>query len=265
MLLLFILPVLKIGDEEHKDVDIPDDQLPEGYLTPAMVQSSYVTKNATEAIVQERLREATEKQRETLLDDSDHVAKVREKHGLVEPGQDPPDIAQRITTAQDEVRRTEVKPLEEKLETANTTIGTLHTKTLDGDILAHATRVGFQDHLLKPGKSGVAPVVQMKRDSFMHSKEYGYWVVKGPDGKPEIDPKATEGKPYLDVAGYFDAFATDKGNAEFLKQVRQTGAEQGPGKPVVRDGVKFIDGSPESLGKNLEEVAKGEVKVAAPE
>ncbi len=264
-MLLFILPLLKIGEDEFKDVDIPDDQLPEGYLTPEVVRSSYVTKNSVEATVQTRLRQQGENLRETLIDDTDHVAKVKEKHNLVEPGQDPPDMATRITTAQDEVRRTEVKPLEDKLETAATTIGTLHSKTLDGDILAHATRVGFEDHLLKPGKNGVAPVVQMMRESFMYSDEHGYWVVKGADGQPAIDPKATEGKPYQDVSGHFDSFAANKDNANFLKNVRQTGAEQGDGTPVVRDGVTVVDGSASSIGKNLEEIASGKVTVAAPE
>lgn len=241
---------------EGKEVEV---ELPQGYLSPDEVKTSYVAKDAVTQIVEDRIGRYAKNAKKELLEDADFRTealaawniKPGDKSGKATPAE--------IEEALKEYERTQVAPLKKDLEAYKGKVGQLTTAQLHAQIIAEATAVGVKRDFLKPlPGSGAPAIIGMVAGNFGLDENTNDWLVRTPDGKSyQVSGEPGAPHPYKGVKHFFADFAKDPNFRGFLED-QQKGADHqqgGGGKATVSRS------DPRAMGANAEKILKGEVQL----
>lgn len=174
--------------------------------------------------VRKRLARQAAGIREELAKDEEFVGSVLKAKGV-----DPSKGGKSLTDAdvarlQEELRKSEVSPLTEKLTKAEEKASRILRKQLISDLTAALIQAGV--------KKSVAPrIAEMEANSgrFGHDETTEMWAVKDGDGFA-FSTKASKERPYKGVDEYAAEWAGDKSNTDFIEDTRQRGPNLGDTK-----------------------------------
>lgn len=205
------MPKVTVKGPDGADLEI---ELPEGFLT----------REAAEAMANDKASKARRAAQDALLKDDEFKAAALKSWGVsLEPPKPPePDVD--VEKLKETLRAELVTPLEQTLKTKDAEVERLRMDRLVRDVVLAASRVGVKKALLQPVAAGhEPPIVAMVKGAFGYDAERAAFFLRDGDGFA-LSSNPTKEKLHADVDEFFDRWAKDKVNQDLLDQQRQSGA-----------------------------------------
>jgi hypothetical protein len=210
----------KTAEGQEVELELDPENLPAGLATKEHLQE------LLEGELGKRLSRAKKAALEEALKDEDFRTKALEAWGVKaeKGGKGGKPSEEELATLLEDLRKKEVAPLAEKLKATEGKLESLYAERLESEILAASEAVGVLKQFRRPLLEGSKPmIVAALRERFVFDPESGKWYERGANGEPVMSLKNRGG--YRTVAETLEAWAEDKGNAEYL----ETRKPKGPG------------------------------------
>lgn len=209
---------IKVKLENGDEVEV---ERPTGLLDEAEVREKFMPKATFESELKTRVDSIIANKGlvdpETLMDSEDFKVKFMEHHEI-SSNKTADQYKADLANEAEKLRRKEVTPLKEALETANKRIVVKNQRELSSILLtAAAGRV--KTPLLKGTATSRPAFVAMVGDNFGFSDEHDTWFVKNSDGSFAFPKKGDS--PYKTPEEFVEEWLEDEANADFLAEERQ--------------------------------------------
>jgi hypothetical protein len=222
----------EIDGKEH-EIEITDDQLPEGLLTVDQVKATYVPKDSVETTIKGRLSRALKGKHsiEELAMDEEALDDLKARRPDLFRDEEEDEKAKGNSQKQVEnqiakIRATEFEPLRKENDGLKEHNTKLRGKQLDGDVNDAALRLGLKKSML--------PLVRefYRNDARTGwSEEHLSWFMKGKDGELVIAAKEDDSAPHISVFDDLASKRKDKDYADWFDGQARSGVDyQGPGQ-----------------------------------
>jgi hypothetical protein len=242
--------------------------LPDGYVLRAEVENEIrqSVQASVDADFARRSTSVTKNALKAALQDDAFKGEALQTWGidLEKIGKPSADVQEQIREAVDragkEFRRTQLDPLQGKLEGLTKDLTSTRRRVLARDIVSQAREAGVHEYLLKAIGGGEPAIVGMIESQFGFDGDTGNWYRKAGESFA-VSTKPTQERLYQDVGEYFTQLQGDKEFAAIFRDQRQ----KGPGVGDVtsqRERVPTISNDPLLFGQNAEKIAKGEITVS---
>jgi hypothetical protein len=216
---------VKVGPEGQQvdtEVDVPVDRevaLPEGaaIFTQDQLRDNFIPKpdfeRRAESIAANKLT--------TALDDETFKATALAKWGIDTSKTGKLD-GEQLQAVEQTWEKEKLQPAQQRAETAEQRAGRLLERSLVGDIMGAAARLGLKDTFVtSPVKGEAPPIINMVRSYFKADAETDQWYAKHGDGFA-LSAKPEEGRTYKDPNEFLEEFV--RANTWLLDDKRQRGA-----------------------------------------
>jgi hypothetical protein len=248
------------GAEREIEIELDTDSPPAGFI--AEEKHGELMQQEVSRSFERGKRNA----RQALLRDEEFQAEASETWGLVKKGEASKGTLkpEELSTHLESWRKSELKPVQEKMTALEQTNTTLLNDILAREIVAEASRLGMKDTFVEgvSGDMSKATVVAMFAHRLAFDPETRSHAVRSGDSW-EFNPKGSKERPYKGPRELLEQFKADERNADFFKNSRQE--VPGAGGDGARGGgdSKTVSRSDLTSGSvDLEGLAKGSVKVA---